>query len=65
MLKDINFEESFSPTAEVRSIFIILSITAARGWTVHVIDFNNVFQTVCMPDAGECHYIKISQLYTK
>ncbi len=39
----IDYEETYSPVAKMITIRAIITMVAAKGWSLHQMDINNVF----------------------
>ena len=42
-IEGVEYNETFAPVAKMASVHCFLSITAAKGWTLHQMDVNNAF----------------------
>jgi hypothetical protein len=40
---DIDYEETYSPVAKMTNVRVIIAMVAAKGWSLHQMDVNNVF----------------------
>ena len=42
-LEGVDYQDTFSPTANIISVLVLLTLAIARGWSIHQTDVNNVF----------------------
>ena len=61
-IKNVNFDDSYAPTADPVTIKIQLSLACGRGYITAVIDVKNVFQNTIASPAQRI-YVKASKLY--
>lgn len=43
LIKQLNFEETFSPVLKPTTIHVMLSLSVNQGWNLRQLDVNNVF----------------------
>ncbi len=39
----INYEKTYSPVAKMTTIRVIIAMASPKGWSLHLMDVNNVF----------------------
>ena len=65
MTKDIDFENSYTPTSDTYILRIIVSRADVHNLWLYFYDVSNAFQTNVIEYPGKCHYLSLPPLYKK
>jgi hypothetical protein len=61
--KDVDFTDSYSPSASIYSIPLLLNLAASAGLLISIMGISNAFQNSIIFDASECVYLSLHPLY--